>query len=319
MAKLFDPLDVKAAADSDFLNASRKREIRNILKSYVGFFDPFSELIQNAMDAVDERALRLKEPSYQRHIWIEINLQTNSFSVTDNGIGFAKEQFESFLAPNVTFKSGADTRGKKGVGATYLAYGLNSLQLGTKTPEYTVVADFDGGRRWIDDTTGTAIGPVANDAAPRQDAFSSIDRGSTFSIRFVGENIRPRNLAWIGATTARQWAAILQIKTPLGHVSIAEPVEIKPIHFDISVVDAGGSRTSLVNQLARYVLPDSAITACVNLDDILAEQQRRIGKQLDPSKLPDKYKKLNGIYKVWNSEGIVQMLYLSRRRNETFP
>ena len=96
-------------------------------------------------------------------------------------------------------------------------------------------------------------------------------------------------------------------------------MELKPIHFDISVVDAGGSRTSLVNQLARYVLPDSAITACVNLDDILAEQQRRIGKQLDPSKLPDKYKKLNGIYKVWNSEGIVQMLYLSRRRNETFP
>ena len=52
MAKL-DPLDIKAASDSDFVSASRKREIRNILKSYVGFFDPFSELIQNAMDAVD--------------------------------------------------------------------------------------------------------------------------------------------------------------------------------------------------------------------------------------------------------------------------
>lgn len=310
MAKLFDPLDVKAAADSDFLHASRKREIRNILKSYVGFYDPFSELIQNAMDAVDERAIRLKEPKYQRHLWIEINLQTNSFSVTDNGIGFAKEQFESFLAPNVTFKSRANTRGKKGVGATYLAYGLNSLQLGTKTPEYTVVADFDGGRLWIDDTTGTAIRPVANDAAPRHDAFNSIDRGATFSLRFEGDNIRPKNLAWIGATTARQWAAILQIKTPLGHVSIAEPADPKPIHFDICVIDAAGTRTSLINQVARYVLPNSEISACADLDEILVEQQKRIAKQLDASKLPDKYKKLNGIYKVWDNNGIIQLLTL---------
>ena len=209
MAKLFDPLEVKAASDSEFVSASRKREIRNILKSYVGFFDPFSELIQNAMDAVDARAGELKEPEYHRRIWIEVNLRDNSFRVTDNGVGFTKEQFETFLAPNITFKSGQNCRGKKGVGATYLAYGLNSLQLGTRTPQYSVVADFEGGRRWIDDDSGTQIRPVANEGQSRHSAFAAVDRGSTFSVSFVGENVRPKNLAWMGATTAKQWAAIL--------------------------------------------------------------------------------------------------------------
>ena len=91
MAKLFDPLDTTANSDSDFVSASRKREIRNILKSYVGFFDPFSELIQNAMDAVDERARQFKDANYQRHLWIDVNLQDNSFSISDNGIGFARQ------------------------------------------------------------------------------------------------------------------------------------------------------------------------------------------------------------------------------------
>ena len=54
----------------------------------------------------------------------------------------------------------------------------------------------------------------------------------------------------------RQWAAILEIKTPLGHVSIAEPADPKPIQFDISVIDAAGAKTSLINQVARYVLPN---------------------------------------------------------------
>ena len=308
MAKLFDPLDIKAASDSDFVSASRKREIRNILKSYVGFFDPFAELIQNAMDAVDARVRQLKEPGYQCRIWIEVNLQDNSFSVTDNGIGFTKEQFETFLAPNVTFKSGKNTRGKKGVGATYLAYGLNSLQLGTRTPQYSVVADFEGGRRWIDDDSGTQIRPVANEGKSRHSAFTAIDRGSTFSVCFAGENVRPKSLAWMGATTAKQWIAILEVKTPLGHVSVCEPPDANPIRFDIDVIDANGTKTSLLNQVANYIFPDSVISACVDLDDILAEQRNRIEKGLDPSKLPDKFKKLNGIYKKWNTDELGQLL-----------
>ena len=49
----WDPLDLNLS--DDVINTTIKRQIKNILKSYTGWFDPFSELIQNALDALDAR------------------------------------------------------------------------------------------------------------------------------------------------------------------------------------------------------------------------------------------------------------------------
>jgi hypothetical protein len=309
VATLFDPLESRQQSDAAFLSASRRREIQNILKSYVGFFDPFSELIQNAMDAVDERQARLKELLYIRKLWIDINLQQNSFSVTDNGIGFIKQRFETFLAPNITYKSGSTSRGKKGVGATYLAYGFNFLQLGTKTPEYSIVANFEGGRNWVDSDGSTPEHrPVAVDADAIHDAYEEIDRGSTFTIKLVGDNVRPRDLAWLGATKADQWAAVLKIKTPLGHVSIDDPEDPNPITFSLRVTDAQGNVTEILDHTAEYVFPHEHITSCIDLDEILEVQRSRIAAGQDASKLPDKFRKLNGIYRFLSNEQILTLL-----------
>ena len=52
----FDPLKVKAGSDDSLAaTRARKREIENILSSYVGWYDPFGELVQNALDAIDKR------------------------------------------------------------------------------------------------------------------------------------------------------------------------------------------------------------------------------------------------------------------------
>lgn len=75
-AKSWDPLEAAKESDLEILTAGKKREIKNILKSYVGAYDPMSELIQNAMDSV-ERRLTLEEPSYTPKITIQINLQEN--------------------------------------------------------------------------------------------------------------------------------------------------------------------------------------------------------------------------------------------------
>ena len=117
MASLFDPLDaLSKQADEVIIGA--ESAIGNILKSYVGFFDPFAELIQNSMDAVDERERSLREPGYLKRIWVEVNLRDNAFSITDNGIGFVEDKFRRFLTTSITFKPGRGTRGQ-GVGATY--------------------------------------------------------------------------------------------------------------------------------------------------------------------------------------------------------
>ncbi len=51
----WDPLEAAGAIDANVLASAKKREIKNILKLYVSNYDPFSELIQNAMDAVEKR------------------------------------------------------------------------------------------------------------------------------------------------------------------------------------------------------------------------------------------------------------------------
>lgn len=113
----FDPLEFKSTKVSDAAFGALRREISNILSSYVGWYDPFCELIQNALDAVEARANAEAAAGtgegYTPRINIKIDLDENSLTVSDNGIGLDKEKFEQFLAPNFSFKSGK-TRGHKG-------------------------------------------------------------------------------------------------------------------------------------------------------------------------------------------------------------
>ncbi len=298
----WDPLELKGSDTTEIVAASRKREIRNILKSYVGFFDPFCELIQNSLDATDMRQRLLGEGDYTKKIWITINLKDNILSVTDNGIGFEQEHFRMFLTPSISFKNSKDTRGNKGVGATYLAYGFNYLQMGTKTPDFSMVAEIQRGREWVDDDAATVARPVVKPSTDSLDPqFTSVDRGSTFSLRFIG-SVRPKDLGWINATDAYQWKTLLLVKTPLGQV--IKEAEAPDTTFTLRVIDRTGISTELVDNKCRYVFPHTVIKACACLSDILTQQQRLISLGRDSSKLPAKYKRLNAIYDEWNTESL---------------
>lgn len=74
------------------------------MRSYVGHYDPFCELLQNAMDATDRMA-HITGNEYTKKLKIYIDLFENSVYVADNGIGFDKEQFRAFLSPNVSYKT----------------------------------------------------------------------------------------------------------------------------------------------------------------------------------------------------------------------
>src|SRR6476660_7433979 len=88
-----DPLEAKSAQGTAAAQAAIKREIENILSSYVGWFDPFSELIQNALDSTDERA-EFERPDYKPQIRIIIDVKDNALTVSDNGTGLSKEKYE---------------------------------------------------------------------------------------------------------------------------------------------------------------------------------------------------------------------------------
>ena len=179
----FDPLQSKYSGTEEVVIKSLKREIQNILSSYVGWFDPFCELIQNALDSVEERT-KLKEKYYLPSVMVMIDLMNNRIAVTDNGIGFEEKQFRTFLSPNITFKKQGHSRGNKGVGTTYIAYGFNRTEIYTKTAQYEKYAYIDGGREWIDDFSDTVEMPCVVTLESRDEKFV-YDRGSSFKLYFT--------------------------------------------------------------------------------------------------------------------------------------
>ena len=292
----WDPLEEKLT--SELANAAIKRQIKNILKSYTGWFDLFSELIQNALDALENR--KNEEANFSPTMWIDINLKENTISLTDNGIGFSEDQFSTFLAPNVSFK-GQENRGNKGVGATYLAYGFNFLQIGTKTPDFAFIGTLKHGRKWVEDEIKERP-KVMTDDEPLHAPFKGIDRGSTFTLKLIGKYIRPKKLDWLSASSFEQWNAILRLKTPLGGIYFEKETPTFKCH--LTVVDESGNKSVGEVDDCEYLYPHTVISTCIALDKIQAEQRSFLEKNKDVSKLPDKYKNLNGIYKYWTVEDV---------------
>ncbi|TSE09000.1 ATP-binding protein [Aquimarina algiphila] len=304
--KTWDPLVRSKEADTEIVSSAQKREIKNILKSYVGMYDSFSELIQNSMDAVDKRVTILKEKEYNKKLWIEINLKENSFSITDNGIAFNEKELESFLAPNISFKEGEETRGNKGVGATYIGYGFNYLQFATKGNGNSFSGELIGGRNWVEDFKGIVTRPIVTESICTNESFNELKRGSTFKIKFEGDNIRPKDLSWYTAKTPQQWLYLLLIKTPLGCINYSHTKD-KNITFDLKVIRKDGSEELLENQNAEYIFPHSKINASVDLKDIYAFQKNAIAKNKDASAIPSKYKKSNGVYEIFSNQEILDL------------
>ena len=295
----WDPLEENLT--SELISATIKRQIKNILKSYTGWYDLFSELIQNALDALDARAAEHDE--FTPKLWIRIDLEQNMLSVTDNGTGFSEDRFKSFLAPNVSFKK-QENRGNKGVGASYLAYGFNFLQVGTRTPDYEFIGTLQNGRVWVEDESGTEPRPkVRQENEALHSAFDEIDRGATFTLKLVGGFIRPQRLDWLNANTANQWSAILRIKTPLGGIYFgAEPSKIQ---CALQVIDENGEETTKDFKDCKYLFPHEVFENCCKLDELRAAQYALINKGKDARRLPSKYYKLNGLYKYWDTDSFI--------------
>ena len=282
----WDPLETANQTDQDVITAAKKREIKNILKSYVGSFDPMSELIQNAMDAV-ERRLK-KTPNFDPKIIINIDIPNNSFQIIDNGCGFEQEQFKAFLAPNISFKKDNSSRGNKGVGITYIAYGFNYIEMRTKNSQFQYEAKLENGREWVEDQSGTFHRPRIKRLKSSDDIFNTVDQGASFKIIFGGQNTRPSSLSWYGANTPEQWLYLLLIKTPLGHINLPSG---NPSHisFDLFVTDFKGEQRSICNQFAKYKYPHEEINGSQQLNIVTQVQQKALNEGLDPSRLIEKY------------------------------
>ena len=294
----WDPLRENISRIED----SYRLQIENILDSYTGFYDVFSELIQNSLDALERRWD--EEPNcFEPHIWIKIDLQSNVISVTDNGCGMSYDEFRSFLQPNCTFKRGLNARGSKGVGITYLAYGFNWLEVATKSSREMYSGLIENGKRWVTGQTDESPKVKPHDASHA--AFLEIDRGASITLRLVGDGIRPKDLGYFGAETASQWFTVLRVKTPLGGIYLAD--DSRPMSYKCTVesVRKDGEVTIVEAQDPEYVFPHTEFDKVANLHEYIRWLLKAAQSGKDTSNPPRKFQKLNGVWAKWNASQIV--------------
>ncbi|WP_162199467.1 hypothetical protein [Aurantiacibacter marinus] len=285
--------------------AALKREITNILSSYVGWYDPFSELIQNALDAVEaRRALEASDgnkANYVPTVSILIDIVNNSLTVSDNGIGLDEQKFQQFLAPNFSFKSG-NTRGHKGVGATYVAYGFNYMRIETKTPGFAAAGRIRGARNWLYEM-GAAANPriEPSDGQSADPEFSNFERGVSITVRF-DDSTHPRKLSWVMADDAEKWANILAIKTGLGSVVEDDSIKTK------IVVRSENGETSIEPDSVAYLWLHKQGGKIARIRDVDAEA-RRLFEKFGPGRaLPDKFRQLDFLWDTWSADEIAQIM-----------
>jgi hypothetical protein len=97
-------------SDDALSQAQQKRLIRNILKSYTGYYDFLSEPLQNALDATANFQYRNSDQSYHPKIWIRISLRESYISITDIRTHTANASIKTKFRGNfsiirLTFKS----------------------------------------------------------------------------------------------------------------------------------------------------------------------------------------------------------------------
>lgn len=296
----FDPLSVKYNGNEEVVIQSLKREILNILNSYVGWYDPFCEMIQNALDAIDKRK---DNEEFVSKIHILINLRENMISVTDNGIGFKEAEYLKFLAPNFSFKPNGLARGHKGVGTTYLAYGFNYIQIATKTPDFSVVGVMKDAKKWLEDPL-PASNPfvVADNNKVVDEFFETIDRGTSMTIKCDGLSY-PKDLSWIGITSADSWLKVLRVQTGLGQIKNYSKVKVV-----VDVIDKQGNKTTADIEPPTYLGLNEFSDKVKTVDEINNKMDELYKKSGPNYKMPAKYSNLEGVYGNWDCETILSKM-----------
>ncbi len=305
----FDPLQAKYSGTEEVVFISLKREIQNILSSYVGWFDPFCELIQNALDSIEER-MRFKEKGYVPSVTILIDLKNNRITVTDNGVGFEEQQYVKFLAPNFSFKNG-HTRGHKGVGSTYLAYGFNYIQISTKSPEFVARGKMLNARKWLANDNPASNPLVVPDAEDTVDSsFNDIDRGVSICIKY-DDTTTPKDLSWIKISTAENWLKVLRIKTGLGAIISNLDINVK-----VKVIAKNGQTSTAEHKGIEYLWINEILDKTQTYTAIRMKSDELYKKKGRDYKLPSKFLNLNAIYDKWTYERLASEITLEQEERD---
>jgi hypothetical protein len=282
-----------------------RRMVAGVLESYNSNYDFLAELLQNAVDAVEDAYIeKLPDPFLVR---IELDLVRNRISVLDTGIGMSQDQAIAAFAPNISYKNpsrragkGASYRGYKGVGLTFLAYGTNEIVLHSREAGSTSVfkGKMSGALDWVQERT-QAPPKVEEDTSPSP--LDAHERGTYVEIQ-LSRHTRPRELRRM-ASSLRAWATILRTRTAVGQILVNQEAFCSFL-IQLSLV-TGDNEEGVCEVTPRFVFPHEVEREpefrFLDVEEFWAKHGPR-------TEIPAESRRQDGIYLTWNPEQITEHL-----------
>lgn len=297
--RTFDPL---GTTDPAVLTAAIKQRVRNIIRSYNHPADLLAEPLQNAVDEVEEAS---RAAAVERgEIRVRIDCSSGKVSVRDNGRGLSTKDVERLLAPDVTgkadlFKSGR-SRGHKGVGLTFLAYGFNFFELESRTATEHYRVRIENARRWVEDAAQTEI-PRAQ-LTFLEDEEGELRTTGTCVVVQVGGQTEPRDLhrTFSSPEYAR---TVLESQTAIGVYPKSGAVTPSAFDAQLDYIARDGALTPCKLQ-TTYRFPHQLLKRGPKIFD-LGSYLANNPPTIPPAKLSKKHE---SVYRFYSTDQLVSML-----------
>ena len=231
------PFGIQRQLTSDELWDLEHKRINNLRDSYSDPVDLYTELIQNAFDAVQ----LADQPGI-----IKIELNTNKtnpyFIISDNGIGMNAEQLSKISINGHSHKNATSSIGHKGVGTVYAISCTNHWSISTRTKQCSAANSeaLLNTHSWVDNPQ-TSKPSFAKHSIPNTNqiwSFGITEQGTTI---YVSLDHKPDTVLY-QAGNAEDWLTFFAATTAIGHSKVFNhPIQINLVHR------SGSSETTITS------------------------------------------------------------------------
>ncbi len=143
---------LKLAGEDELL----REQATNILDTYSHPWDILAEALQNSVDAVEKSASNASDTV--NYIGIVFDARSRSVEVSDTGSGMSLDILKKVLIPNFgTKRNGADSRGEKGLGLSFILLSSNRFRLETCDGKQTTYIEVDRPNDWVKKKTSSRL------------------------------------------------------------------------------------------------------------------------------------------------------------------
>jgi anti-sigma regulatory factor (Ser/Thr protein kinase) len=236
-----------------------RHQIRGVLDSYSHDWDILSELLQNSVDAIREKA------SGKGHIILLVDAAKRSICVRDNGVGINPDELSKPLRPFATNKANKPHQiGEKGVGLKFVMFSSSSFRISTSGAAGSCTATIADAAAWLNSNSTSPLYLTKVET-------SLISDGTEVEIKVAAEDHPIFNYNF------QELLFLLRTKTACGDSGY---IWDDPLDADAQFthIDKGGKKDDVEFE-CRYVLPIDGVnrnesTSIDDFEEWLKESDR---------------------------------------------